>query len=231
MTQEEQKELVGRKVASLVENGTTIGIGTGSTVYYFIDELAKRVSSEGLEVRGVATSKGTEELCKKHKIPLVQFNAVEKIALAVDGADEVDKELNLIKGGGGALTREKIIDYLAEKFVVVIDSSKYVDVLGGFTVAVEVMPFSWFQTKKGLEAIGASVSMRTGKDNKPFVTDNNNHILDCQFSQILKPGRLEMLINNLPGVVENGIFRAEKVDEVWIGYENEVRKMPGEVVV
>jgi len=231
MTQEEQKELVARKAASLVENDTTVGIGSGSTVYYFIDELGKRVKDEGLDIRGVATSKATEQLCAKYRIPIVQLNDVETIELAVDSADEVDKGLNLIKGGGGALTREKIVDYLAEKFVVIVDSSKYHETLGNFAVPVEVLPFSWFQTKKGLDALGASVSIRMDKENKQVVTDNGNYILDCQFSAIMKPERLEHLISNIPGVLENGIFRSEKVDEVWIGYDTEVRKMPGNVVV
>jgi ribose 5-phosphate isomerase A len=220
MAQENLKELVGRKAASLVEDGMTIGLGTGSTVFYTIQELGKL----GKKIKAVPSSVDTEKKAKEAGIELITFSEldnVEKIDLAIDGADEVDKDLNLIKGGGGALTREKKIAYQAERFIVVVDESKMVDILGKFPLPVEVLKTKTEDVKKGLEKIGARVSLR-GSEN-PFVTDNGNYILDAKFEYILKPDRLEQLINKIDGVVENGIFRKDKVTEVWVGSGEEVK--------
>ncbi|MFH1424287.1 MAG: ribose-5-phosphate isomerase RpiA [archaeon] len=227
MTQEAHKQLVGTKVVDVIESSTTIGLGTGSTVFYTIQEIGKRLKEGELEgIQGVCTSVDTENKAKKAGIDILNINEVEKIDIAIDGADEVDQELNLIKGGGGALTREKIIDYMAEKFIVIVDGKKMKQVLGDFPIPVEVLPFSWFQAKKHLENLGSSVSLRVLSTNQPFVTDNNNYILDAKFSHVLKPERLEQIINNLPGVLENGIFRAEKVTQVWVGSDKGIAVLP-----
>lgn len=209
-----QKELVGKEAADLVKNGMVVGLGTGSTVFYTLQALGEKK----LDITCVATSKDTEEKAAEFGIKIVDIDSVDKIDIAIDGADEVDKDLNLIKGGGGALTREKIIDYLAESFVVITDESKMSEVLGSFPLPVEVLQFGWQQTKKKLEALGCKVTKRD------FVTDNGNFILDCKFESILKPAKLERIINNVPGIVENGIFRSENVSEVWVGTKEGVKK-------
>ena len=226
MGKEEEKKLVGEKVVDLIKSHSTIGMGTGSTVFYTIQELGKRMDEGKLEgVRIVCTSKDTEEKAHAQGIETVDVNDVEGIELAIDGADEFDAEKNLIKGGGGALTREKIVDYLADKLIIIADSSKQRNILGDFPVPVEVLPFAWFQTKKGIEALGASVSIRMrGKEH--YVTDNGNFILDAKFSHIMKPARLEDLINNIPGVVDNGVFRGEKIYQVWMAQGDKIVKMP-----
>ncbi len=236
MANENLKELVGRKAAHLVKSGMTIGLGTGSTVFYTIEELGKRIKKEGLEFKAVPTSIDTEEKAKAAGIELIPFEQLEttKIDLAIDGSDEVDKDLNLTKGGGGALLREKRIAYKAKKFVVIIDESKSHELLGHFPVAVEVRKEKWESVKKGLEKIGAKVSLRKSKhaagereeEKEIFVTDNGNYILDTKFCYILKPELIEANINNIEGVLENGLFRKEKVSEVWIGAEKgiEIKK-------
>lgn len=216
MTNEKLKERVGKKAAEFIKEGMTVGLGTGSTVFYTLKEL------EGKKIKGVCTSKDTEKKAENFGIDIVDLNDVEKIDIAVDGADEFDKDLNLIKGGGGALTREKNIDYRAEKFIVIVDESKKKELLGDFSLPIEVMQFSWRHVKKDLEKLGAKVKRRGGE--KPFATDNDNYILDAKFESILKPERLEKLINNIPGVVENGIFRKEKVNRILMGTEKGVKE-------
>lgn len=220
---EGQKQLVGMKVVDAIEDGSVVGLGTGSTVSYTIQELGRRVQARELNARVVVTSRDTEEKALNLGLEILNINEVDKVDIAIDGADEVSKELDLIKGGGGALTREKIIDYLADKFIVIVDERKLKEMLGTFPIPVEVLPFSWFQTKRGLEALGASVSHRMLTQQKPFVTDNGNYILDAKFTHIIKPSRLEQLINNIPGVIENGIFRHDKVTEVWVGTQKGVK--------
>lgn len=218
------KELVGKKAASLVKNGMTIGLGTGSTVFFTIQELGKRIKEEKLSFKAVPTSLDTEQKAKEIGIELIPFEQLDKtkIDLAIDGADEVDKELNLIKGGGGAHLREKRVAYKAKKFVVVVDESKLSDVLGKFPVPVEVKRDKWEFVKSELEKIGAKVSLRT-KNEEVFLTDNGNYVLDAKINFILKPAEVEGLINRIVGVLENGIFRKEKVSEVWVGTENGVK--------
>ncbi len=213
------KEIAGKEAAKFVKDGMIVGLGTGSTVFYTIKELGARASS-GLNFQAICTSKDTEKKAKEFGIKVVDLNEVEKIDIAIDGADELDKDLNLIKGGGGALTREKIIDYRAEKFYVVVDQSKKKEILGNFSLPVEVMKFCWKPVKNDLEKLGAKVTLRGGET--PFITDNGNFILDAKFDRILRPARLEEIINNIPGVVENGIFRKEKVTAVLVGTEKGV---------
>jgi len=231
MTQEDQKELVGRKAAGLVTKNMIVGIGSGSTVYYFVDELGKRNKEETLNVVGVPTSKQTEEWCREREIRVRENSKVPKIDLAVDGADEVDKQLNLIKGGGGALTQEKLVDYKADKFVVIVDEKKLVDILGNFGLPLEVKTEELDRVTLAIKnALGPkTIELRGGKD--PFITDNGNYILDCKGLRIFKPERVEKILDNITGIVSNGIFTKDHVDEVWIGYDSEVRKLPGDIVV
>lgn len=199
-----EKQLVGEKAAEFVQEGMIVGLGTGSTVYYTLKRLGERVR-EGMKIQGIPTSIQTEKLAKEFGIPLTNFSEVEQIDVAIDGADEVDCHGNLTKGGGGALLREKIIAKAAKTFIVVADSSKLVDELGTFLLPVEVIPFGFSMTERHIRALGCSPEMRL-KDGKPFVTDNGNYILDCNFPRIEQPETLEHQLNMIPGVVENGLF-------------------------
>lgn len=226
--QEKAKQIVGTQVVDLIKNNSVVGLGTGSTVLYTIKELAKRIKQKKLKnIKVVATSLDTEKKAKKLGIKVLDLNEVKKISIAIDGADEIDSSLNLNKGGGGALTREKIIDYFAEKFIVVASKEKKVEILGKFPLPVEVLKFGWKKTSLSLEKLGAKTKLRKTQNSKPFITDNGNYILDAKFSYILNPWELEKLINNIPGVVQNGIFRSEKVSEVWLGTKNDIEILRG----
>ncbi|MCD7035032.1 ribose-5-phosphate isomerase RpiA [Metabacillus sp. GX 13764] len=199
-----EKQLVGERAAALVKDGMTVGLGTGSTVFYTIKKLAA-LAADGLNIKGIPTSEQTEKLALEGGIPLISFAEAESIDIAIDGADEADPSGCLIKGGGGALLREKIIAKAAKKFVVVADSKKIVQSLGAFGLPVEVVPFGYEMTERHIQCLGASTVLRQ-QENKPFVTDNGNYIFDCDFKQITDPGTLERNLNMIPGVVENGLF-------------------------
>jgi len=210
-----QKQLVGEAAARLVENKMVVGLGSGSTVFYTLKKLGSLVS-EGLHIQGVATSDKTAELAREFKIPLVNLGAVEHIDIAIDGADEMDPYFNLIKGGGGALLREKMIAKAAKRMVIIADSSKNVEKLGGFLLPVEIIPFGWEMTARHIQRLGGSSKLRLRSDNKPYVTDNKNYILDCNFNFITNPAQLEVSLNMIPGVVENGLFVNVPTDVITI---------------
>lgn len=199
-----EKQLVGEKAVEYVKDGMIVGLGTGSTAYYTIVKLGEMVK-QGLQIQGIPTSKQTEELANKLGIPLTTLDKVEKIDVAIDGADEVDPYLNVIKGGGGALLREKIIARAAEKFIVVADSSKNVHTLGSFPLPVEVIPFGYTMTARHIEKLGGNPRLRK-VGNNPYITDNGNYILDVHFREIPNPEEIETQLNLIPGVVENGLF-------------------------
>ena len=158
----------------------------------------------------------TGKIAKEYNIPLTDLDENPEIDLTIDGADEVNPKLNLIKGGGGALTREKIVAYHSKKEIIVIDETKIVKILGvNFPLPVEVVKFGWMSTKAALEEFGCNVELRKVMGNEPFITDNSNYILDCEFDRIEDPEALEKEINNIPGVVENGLFIG-LVDEVIV---------------
>lgn len=203
------KQEVGRVAAAQVESGTVIGLGTGSTTAFAIQFIGERLASGELkDIKGIPTSFQASVLAKKYGIPLATLDEVEGMALAIDGADEVDPQFNLIKGGGAAHTREKIVDSLAEKFIVVVDSSKLVDKLGStFPLPVEVLPLAVAPVTRALEALGATVELRMGvKKDGPVITDQGNMVLDAKFDAIANPAEMETTINNIPGVLENGLF-------------------------
>ncbi len=211
------KKVAGEKACDYVTDGMMLGLGTGSTVYYFLKKLSQKVK-EGLKVFGIPTSKQTEEYANQFGIPLTDFSITKKLDLTVDGADEVDVYCNLIKGGGGALLREKIIAQISERHITVAGSSKLVDTLGNFPLAVEVVPFSLEITREKLVELGCETRVRE-KGRKLFITDNGNNILDCQFGVITQPAKLEANINKIPGVIENGLFIG-LTDEVILGNED-----------
>ena len=203
---EELKRLAGEAAVAHVKEGMTVGLGTGSTVAYTIRKLAEVVRDKGWKILTVATSLATERLAREVGLPLISLEEVEGVDVAIDGADEVDPQLNLIKGGGGAHFREKVVARSARSVVIVVDRSKVVPVLGTrMAVPVEVHPFGWRQTKLALETLWCTATIRTA-DRDPFRTDNGNYILDCKFGSIPKPEKLEREINNVPGVLENGLF-------------------------
>lgn len=203
------KQEVGRAAAAQATSGSVIGLGTGSTTAFAIQFLGERLASGDLQdIKGVPTSFQASVLAKKHGIPLTTLDEVDAIALAIDGADEVDPSFNLIKGGGAAHTREKIVDGLAEKFIVVVDSSKLVDKLGStFALPVEVLPMAIAPVTRALEGFGAQVELRMGiKKDGPVITDQGNMVLDAKFEAIADPAAMEKTLNNIPGVLENGLF-------------------------
>ncbi len=214
---EELKKLAGEKAAEQVKNDMIVGLGTGSTVEYTLRKLGERIKNENLKIKGIPTSIHTKRIAKEENIPLTTLEENPEIDITIDGADEVDSYLNLIKGGGGALTREKIIAYHSKKEVIVVDDSKVVKALGiDFDLPIEVVKFAWPSTKKALEKFGCDIKFREIMENEPFITDNGNYILDCEFERIEDPEELEKDINNIPGVVENGLF-VNLVDEVIVG--------------
>lgn len=209
------KKMAGGKVVEYVEDGMILGLGTGSTVEYTLRKLGELVK-DGLDIKGIPTSMHTRKIAKECNIPLTTLEENPKIDLTIDGADEVDSNLNLIKGGGGALTREKIVAYHSKKEIIVIDETKIVKVLGiDFPLPVEVVKYGWIATKKVVEGFGCNVELRKIVD-EPYITDNSNFILDCDFERIEEPEQLEKDLNNIPGVVENGLFIG-LVDEVIVG--------------
>jgi ribose 5-phosphate isomerase A len=199
-----EKKLVGEKAAEFVKDGMIVGLGTGSTVYYTLEKLGQLVK-EGLQIKGIPTSKATEKLAHEFGIPLTSFKEVTYLDVAIDGADEVDPDLNLIKGGGGALLREKIIAAAANTFIVAADSSKFSAKLGSFRLPVEVIPFGYERTAQQISSIGCIPEMRLS-DGKPYITDNHNYIFDCEIPKDSQPHKLETVLNMIPGVVENGLF-------------------------
>ena len=214
---ENLKEAVGYKAAEYVEDGMTVGLGTGSTAHYMILALGERVK-EGLNIKCVATSLASEKTARECGLKIVEFKDVEKIDLSIDGADEIDLNMNLIKGGGGALLREKIIENFSEKLVIIADESKNVELLGDFKVPVEVTKFASELTAKKIESLGGIPKLRE-KDGQTFITDNGNYIFDCDFGKIQNPKELCERLNMIPGVVENGIF-PDMADRIIIAHKD-----------
>ena len=205
MANQNEKELAGRAAAELVVSGNIVGLGTGSTAYFAVVALGERVKS-GLKIIGIPTSVATAELARAVNIPLSTLDEHPEIDITIDGADEVDPQLRLIKGGGGALLREKIIAAASKKMVVVADSSKVVPALGKFPLPVEIIPFAEVVLEKKITALGASCKLRNRADGTAFVTDEGHHILDCSFGKIADPPALARSLNEMPGVVEHGLF-------------------------
>jgi ribose 5-phosphate isomerase A len=202
---DQEKEAAAGASLRFVQDGQIVGLGTGSTAAYFIKLLGERVKS-GLKIRGIPTSERSGKLAQSLGIPLTTLDEFQEIAVTVDGADEVDPQLRLIKGGGGALLREKIIASATRQLVIVADASKQVARLGKFPLPVEVIKFAEALVSKKITALGAQVDLRRGVDGKPFITDENNHILDCHFGEIDDVDGLARKLSDMPGVVEHGLF-------------------------
>jgi ribose 5-phosphate isomerase A len=217
MTQDELKQAVAREAIKHVVEDAVVGVGTGSTANFFIDELAKIKA----RVPGaVASSDRSAERLKGHGIRLFDLNSVNDLPVYIDGADEVTEHLTMIKGGGGALTREKIVAAVARKFVCIADESKLVPVLGRFPLPVEVIPMARAYVARQMVKLGGQPQLREG-----FTTDNGNIVLDVRGLSILNPVELEASINNIPGVVTNGLFARRGADVLLLGTKTGVRSI------
>ena len=217
MTQDELKALVGQAAVDYVVEGSIVGVGTGSTVNYFIDELAKiKHKIEGAD----SSSEASTERLKAHGIEVFELNDVDRVPVYVDGADESNHLLELIKGGGGALTREKIIAAVAEKFVCIADESKLVRRLGEFPLPVEVIPMARSYVAREIVKLGGDPVYRAG-----FTTDNGNVILDVHGLEINEPIKLERILNNIVGVVTNGLFAERAADVLLLGKQDSVETL------
>lgn len=213
-----EKQSAAEKAAEAIQNGMIVGLGTGSTASFAIEALGARVK-RGLQIKAVASSLASERRAQELGIAMAAFNQFTKIDVTIDGADEVDRQHNLIKGGGGALLREKILAYNSKLFMVVVDESKLVSSLGRFPLPVEIVPFAAELTQHQLSSLGCGVTIRQ-RQGKPFITENGNLIADCSFNQIGDPEKLNNLIQLIPGVVDCGLFLHDKVSKVIVGYKN-----------
>ncbi len=205
MSADDEKIAAAHASLRFLQDGDIVGLGSGSTASHAIRFLAERVQA-GLKIRGIPTSAKTAALAASLGIPLTTLDEFQEINVDIDGADEVDPQLNLIKGGGGALLREKVIAFASRKFVIVADSSKQVSVLGKFPLPVEVIPFAEALIARKISALGAVVKTRKLKDGTPFVTDEGHHILDCSFETIPDPAKLAHSLQDIPGVAGHGLF-------------------------
>ena len=223
MANDQEKEAAARASLRFVREGNIVGLGTGSTAAYAVRFLGERVRS-GLKIRGIPTSVQTKELAVGLGIPLTSLDEFQQIDVTIDGTDEVDPELQLIKGGGGALLREKIVASASRQLVIIADSTKQVPMLGKFPLPVEVIPFAQAVVAKKIAALGASVKIRRLADGNLFASDEGHHILDCNFGRISDPAALARELESLPGVVEHGLFIGMPV-VVLIGKGSQVTEL------
>ena len=221
MTQDELKQAVARAALDYVAEGDIIGVGTGSTANFFIDELGTVPN----RIKGaVASSEATAAWLTSHGIRVFDLNQVERMSVYIDGADEINHRGAMIKGGGGALTREKIVASVADRFICIADASKLVEVLGKFPLPVEVIPMAVAAVGRRLTSLGATPALRM-KDGKPYITDNGCHIIDASGLAIIDPVTLEVKINDIPGVVSVGLFARKGADICLLGTAEGVKTL------
>ena len=199
-----EKQLSAEAACNYVKDGMIVGLGTGTTAEFAVRKIGKLVRN-GLSIRGIPTSNRTKELAEAEGIPLIDFSESMFIDLTIDGADEIDGNLNMIKGGGAALLQEKIVASVSKAEIIVVNRTKLVDQLGAFPLPVEVIPFGWQVVFNQLESLHGNPDLRLNKG-QPQVTDQGNYIIDCHFRKIENPKLLEHQLNMIPGVVENGLF-------------------------
>ncbi len=216
------KKIAAERAVEYVKDGMWVGLGTGSTALWAIRAIAQKVQ-EGMQIKAIATSKQSELLALELGVQIFTFADTDHLDITIDGADEVDDNLDLIKGGGGALLREKIVGSATNFYIIIADENKRVKILGSFPLPVEVVKFGYQQTVKLLEKLGCTTRLRK-TEAEPFITDNGNYIFDCSFGAIPNPKSLHQEINAIPGVVDNGLF-IDMADVVIIG------KSDGEVEI
>ena len=217
------KQLAAAKAVSLVEKGMVVGLGTGSTAYWAIEMIGEKMKNGELNIKAIASSKRSEEQARSLGIPILSFSDIDQIDITIDGADEVDEQMNLIKGGGGALLREKIVASNSKELIIIVDEKKMVKHLGKFGLPVEIVIFGWEKKFVKLKSLGCIPTLRM-ETKQPYITDNNNYIVDCAFGEIENPKALHERINTIVGVVENGLF-IKMASRVIVGFENgEVRE-------
>ncbi|MCM3609919.1 ribose-5-phosphate isomerase RpiA [Planococcus sp. MERTA32b] len=209
--QELYKKAAAEKAVEYVEDGMVLGLGSGTTVYWLLKRLGELID-QGLNIKGIPSSLRTAGWAKEFGIPLTDFSEVETLDLAIDGADEIDPDFQLTKGGGGSLVREKLVNAHAKQVIIIADQSKMVDQLGSFPLPVEVLQFAWQRTADKITALGAKPVLRE-RDGEVFVSNNGNYILDCAFGSIENPHALHKELKLLLGVVETGLF-IEMTDKV-----------------
>lgn len=217
------KFVAAKKATEYVKTGMKVGLGTGSTAAWLVQCLGEMVRNEGLRIKGVPTSSRTAQLAREVGIEVISLDEAKWLDLTIDGTDEYDGDLNLIKGGGGAHLQEKIVATASDQMIVIADPTKRVETLGAFPLPVEVIPFGWQTTKTlieetliGMDVLGQSTSLRMNGD-AAFITDEGNHILDLHLNRIGNARQLSLVLNQIPGVVENGLF-IDICDAVIIGY-------------
>jgi ribose 5-phosphate isomerase A len=217
---DQEKQAAARASLRFVHDGQIVGLGTGSTAAYAIRFLGEQVH-KGLKIVGIPTSQRSKELAESLRIPVATLDDYQQIDVTIDGADEFDPALRLIKGGGGALLREKVVASASKEVVIIADSAKQVSVLGKFPLPVEVIPFAQTLIAERITELGAAVTLREYAYGNAFVTDEGHHILDCQFGQIVDPPALARTLNDMPGVVEHGLF-IDMASVVLVGKGTEV---------
>ncbi|MBU2992869.1 ribose-5-phosphate isomerase RpiA [Octadecabacter sp. 1_MG-2023] len=217
------KFVAAKQATQYVEDGMKVGLGSGSTAAWMVKCLGEMVEKEGLQIQGIPTSTRTADLAREVGINVISLDEAKWLDITIDGADEYDGNLNLIKGGGGSLLQEKIVATASDQMVVIADASKSVETLGSFPLPIEVVPFGWQTTKTlveetliGMDVLGREISLRMNGD-APFYTDEGNHILDLHLNRIGNARQLSLVVNQIPGVVENGLF-IDICDVVVIGY-------------
>lgn len=216
----QQKRNAGEKAIEYIEDGMIIGLGTGSTVYYTIKKVGELVS-KGMNLKAVATSKSTERLAKELNIPLLSIDEIEKIDIAIDGVDEIDSTFNAIKGGGGALFREKVVAQLAERVIWIMDETKLVDAIGQFPLPVEILPFGYTHILKRLIEFSLNPQIRT-VDGEIYITDNGNYIVDLHIGKSLDIEDIKKKLNSITGVLEVGLF-INMCERIIVGIDDQVK--------
>ena len=221
---DDMKKLAAEKAAEYIEDGMVLGLGTGTTLEYLIPKIGKLVA-EGMDIVGIPTSRRTKNLAEEYNIPLSTLTEHPEVDLTIDGADEVDPSLNLIKGGGGALTKEKIVAFSSKREIIIVDETKLVQHLGmSFPLPVEVIPFGWYPTKLAIEkALPCTAELRRENDN-PYTSDNMNYLLDCEFKVIDDPREVDTQLRSIPGVVETGLF-IDLADMVIVGTREGIKTL------
>lgn len=213
------KETAARKAVEAVQSGMVVGLGTGSTAVYAIEALGRRIREEALDIRGVPTSQRSEDLARQVGIPLIDFSQTSFVDVTIDGADEVDGDLTLIKGGGGALVQEKIVASASRKLIIICDKSKVKATLGAFPLPIAIVRFGWQSTLRKLEAFGHSVALRQNSDGAPFLSDDGLYIVDMHCKAIPDPAKCEREVKAITGVAEVGLFTG-MATSVIVGHDD-----------